>query len=254
MDLINYMDMKFKDIEKALNVGFDTFRNPDSIHSTDIRQNVYEKLKKSYPFITFRMSTYTFTEFAIDVIKDWDYREVRDYCSGGVHLNFKISVKKTDDIKRTSRMRYHAVYAHNPTPIKFVSLTHGFGFRRSVWQDGPDRDNLIMVLNPKGHHPGHNGFLEAAIFNTINEVLNAVPTSFEGYFIQDMVEPFANALAGMYYTKNMVGKVPEDLLLGYKNRDGNTPTAYRQLEEFAFTNFFMREWNVIEKKEEHSIQ
>lgn len=246
MDLINFQDMKFKDIERELNVGFDDFRNPNSIHSDHIRINVYDRLVKLYPFIPFDKTTYTCTEFCIHFTKSWDYREVKDYCSGGVRVNFRISVKKTDDIKRTSRMRYHAVYAHNPTPIKFVSMTHGFGFRRAVWQDGPDRDNLIMVLDPRGYHPGHNGFLNGAKFNTINEVLNEVPNSFEGYFIRDMVEPFANALAGMYYTKNMIGKVPENLLLGYKNTDGNTPTAYRQLEEFAFTNFFMRDWKVIE--------
>lgn len=243
MDLMNYKDMGFKDIERELNVGFDDFRNPDSIDPDEMRKKIFTKLQMLYPYIPFEYMKYDYTQNCIHIVDNWSHGGVENYCSPFIRINFRISVKNTKKVQRISRMRFHAVYAHNSKPIKITDVEFGCSFRESMWENPNDIDNLTMIINPKWTHQ-HDDLLRDKKFNTVSEMLSFVRTKYEQYFISDMTIPFFQTVHGMYSRKNMDGKVPKELIDAYKECGSNYQVASDQLKKYAFENFFKGAENV----------
>jgi len=227
--------MTFTDIENKFNSLVFDLVIPDDIDPSSIRQLIYEKLEKSYTTLKFSLSTYSYTEFIIDIPYCNDHQGITQYDTGSVLLHFSISVKKTSEIQKVSKYRNKTVYTRSNKPIKFLMVDVATFCKTFKWQNSDDPSNLNLI--DSGSRAGTSLTLNHQL-DTVDKVLGEIPKMYDDQYYDNTTGQFMTRVALVRDMEYIKPHIPEQLWNQVTSRDAT----------LDYKSIFNEVSKIIEKK------
>lgn len=188
-------DVKFRKIEARLNDTLRDFVVEDSIHTENIRGQLFEELVKRCSSLDIVNKTINNSEFYIRYNFSRDFGQVKDFAKGSVNIHFKIRTSRTKNMRQISKTRKKYVSTRHTKPIQFSHFSIQSTVRSFDWSDEPD--SLKIVTSGRALDS-----FEEIEGDTVGEVMAKLDSILPEKFRLKIVQPLAKTIQ----YSNMMGK------------------------------------------------